>query len=160
MRPLATWCLALCTSSLIACARGPVRHAETFMKQDYRFAGERALTLVGNTDELNLLQVPLLEEGFRIVRAGDRVLPDELARVGQATRYVLGVAGICRVKRLLYFSDYGVRPQEMKVEAYDIGTGERLFSGRVTDDSDCGRGFYAEVADAIERNWEPEAFPQ
>jgi hypothetical protein len=118
-----------------ACAVG---HASTFIKRGYQFRGERLLTLQCEEDDFRQL-APLLErKGFKVVRG----LPEQTP----TTRYALGLSGGCSTASPL--------AERLAVSVFDGPYTEKVFGAHLENTWDCPRGFYVEVAEALDRNWD------
>jgi hypothetical protein len=94
---------------------------------------------VGSPNDTNTLQ--LTKRGFDVYEVNS---PEEAK-----TRYVADIAGVCNWRGV---SEY---PSDAELHVFVTKTRnrERVFSSRLSNNTDCPDAFFVEVALALERNW-------
>jgi hypothetical protein len=123
-----------------------VKHSIVTFTPQVHFSGVKTMTVVGNPGDIAVFEKALSSEGITTVAGGDYTLPADLGRFPVTTDYVAGIHGLCAAPpdaELLV----------LRVEIFDAHRGERLFIGKASADSDCGKRFYREVAQALAQAW-------
>jgi hypothetical protein len=124
---------------LCSCVAGA--HADTFVKKNFGFAGDRELTLVGPPGDRQALRLELQKLGFRVLEVDQ--LPDA------TTRYAADIAGVCNFG-LVALSGTDA---ELHVFVVKMENRERVLSVRLANRDSCPDAFFTEAATAIARYW-------
>lgn len=128
--------------AVAACTPRPF--AETFVKKNFGFTGDREITLAGPGEDTHMLRLELEQRGFKVY---ERHSLDDAP-----TRYVATVGGVCN-SPLVVAPDAELHVWVSEPDKTMADGRARVLSVRLDNNDDCPRAFFAEAAYSIARHW-------